>query len=647
MAGTETLADLPPIRTRRILQLAFKCWPFIRPMLKHLVLLLGVSALISAVLLALGLLGMDLFNNKILVGDKLQPMQAQLLFVDESFVLDDPAGNVNESELLTEPQRKTVRTRTMIWGAGLLVVFAPLVAGLLYYNIWIWQMINQNLRVAMIAKAEHLSLKYHSRSRVGDAIFRIYQDSATITSLVQETFVGPAAALYNIVVALAFLCFFDPRIALAAVLAVVPMILLAARATRLLRERALANRVAFSNLTSRLQEIMIALRIVKANKGEARVLERFDRDSHRALDAAFTLRMTIAVLEVAVTAIAALVTIGAEYVIVYWVLGERETFLGAATVTVIGFAVWNLGAFQDARERLGGALFGATGLVGAWARLQDLFIGLERAFHLLELEADIVDPDQPERFPTPVESVTWQDVHFAYDPALPVLQGVDLVARSGTITAIVGGSGAGKSTLVSLLLRLYDPDRGRVLVNGTDLRMLRIDDIRDSAAIALQRNVLFAGTVADNIGYAARNPTRADIEAAARVACADGFIRELENSYDTELGERGGKLSSGQRQRLSLARAIVRNTPILILDEPTAALDAETELDVMRNLRQWGKDKVVFLITHRIGTIRGADQIVSLEQGRPVEIGDHDSLLRTGGRYRQFVEAAAGEPLGV
>ena len=647
MAGTEALTDLPPIRARRILQLAFKCWPFIRPLIKHLLILIAGAALVSLVLFAIFLLGTDLFNNKILVGDKLQPLQAQLLFVDESFVLEDIADNVNERDPLTEFQRKTVRTRVMIWGAGLLVVFAPIIGILLYYNIWIWQMINQNLRVAMIAKAEHLSLKYHSQSRVGDAIFRIYQDSATITSLIQETFVNPAAALYGIVVALGFLCFFDPRIALAAVLALVPMIVLAAWATRLLRERALANRVAFSNLTSSLQEVMIALRIVKANKGEARVLARFDRDSHRALDAAFMLRMTIAVLQVAVTSIAALVTIGAEYVIVYWVLGERETFLGAAAVTVIGFAVWNLGAFEGARERLSGALFGTTGLVGAWARLQDLFIGLERAFYLLELEADIVDPAEPVRFPTPVASVTWKDVHFAYDPALPVLQGVDLAATAGTITAIVGASGAGKSTLVSLLLRLYDPERGQVLVNGTDLRRLRVDDIRENAAIALQRNVLFAGTVADNIGYAARSPTRADIEAAARVACADGFIRELANGYDTELGERGGKLSSGQRQRLSLARAIVRNTPILILDEPTAALDAEAELAVMRNLRQWGKDKVVFLITHRIGTIRDADQIVFLEQGRPVEVGDHDSLVRADGRYRLFAEAAAGAPLGV
>ena len=192
---------------------------------------------------------------------------------------------------------------------------------------------------------------------------------------------------------------------------------------------------------------------------------------------------------------------------------------------------------------------------------------------------------------------------------------------------------------MSLLLRLYDPEQGAVLVGGVDLRHLGIEDIRANCAIALQKNVLFTGKVADNIGYAL-GATRAQIEEAARIACADEFIREMELGYDTELGERGSKLSSGERQRLTIARAVIRDTPILILDEPTASLDAETEHRVLANLAEWGADKVVLLVTHRLSTIRGADRIAFLEDGRVAEIGSHDDLMsRAGGRYREFVQA--------
>jgi ATP-binding cassette, subfamily B, bacterial len=641
MTGPQT-NEGGPIGPRRILQLAFKAWPFLRPLLRHLLILMASAGLITLILFAVTLLATDLFNNKILVGDKLQPMQATLLFVDDSYIADNIADNINQSELLTPNQRKVVRNHAMAWTAMIAALVIPLGALLFYYNLWIWQMINQNLRVAMIAKAEHLSLRFHSQSRVGDAIFRVYQDSATITSFLQEAFINPVVALYGVITSLAFIAFFDPLLAIVCALVVLPMIVITAWFTPLLRSRALANRVANSDLTSRLQETMVALRVVKANQGEHRILDRFDTDSHRALDAAFMMRMTIAVLTLIVVTASAATTIGLEYLIVYWVLDERETFLGAAVATVIGFAVWNFGAFEDARGRISTTLFGTTGLLGTWARLQDLFIGLERAFYLLDLEADIVDVASPKPFPSPVHSVTWENVSFAYDASLPVLKGIDLTARAGTITAVVGGSGAGKSTLMSLLLRLYDPDSGRMLINGIDLRDLAIDDIRANVAIALQRNVLFAGTVADNIGYAARNPSRADIEAAARVACGHDFISDMAAGYDTELGERGGKLSSGQRQRLSLARALVRDTPILVLDEPTASLDVETELAVMRNLGQWGRERIVFIVTHRIGTIRNADQIVFLEHGTPVETGAHGELMAAGGRYRAFVEAALG-----
>ena len=252
----------------------------------------------------------------------------------------------------------------------------------------------------------------------------------------------------------------------------------------------------------------------------------------------------------------------------------------------------------------------------------------------------MVEVDNPVAFPAPIKNVSWHHAHFHYDEAQSVLQDVELGASAGTITAIVGGTGAGKSTLMSLLLRLYDPNQGRITINDTDLTQLNINELRANVAIALQQNVLFATAIAENIAYATRDATRDQIEAAAKVACAHEFIEAMAQGYDTELGERGGKLSTGQRQRLSIARAILRDAPILMLDEPTASLDARTEHQVLQNLASWGTDRVIFLITHRLSTIRNADQIAFLEDGELVEKGNHEALmLRTDGYCRGYVEA--------
>jgi ABC-type multidrug transport system fused ATPase/permease subunit len=216
---------------------------------------------------------------------------------------------------------------------------------------------------------------------------------------------------------------------------------------------------------------------------------------------------------------------------------------------------------------------------------------------------------------------------------------VSFEARVGTITAIVGPTGSGKSTLMALLLRLFDPETGHIEIDGIDLRRLTLESLRKKVAIALQENLLFGATVRENIRYAVPNASDAAVREAARVACAQEFIEKLPQGYDTLLGERGTKLSSGQRQRLSIARAVLKDAPILVLDEPTASLDAETEMQVLGNLARWGRGRAIFLITHRLSTIRRAGQILYLADGRVVEIGSHEELVaREDSAYRRLVE---------
>ena len=367
--------------------------------------------------------------------------------------------------------------------------------------------------------------------------------------------------------------------------------------------------------------------------------ERFDEDSRVALDTAYYLRVEFILMRALVMVIAGTMIVGTQYLMAGWTICETPTFLAGA-VALVGFSIWNLGAFEAVDSRIEDFVENGADLIRIWGVIQDMAIGLDRAFFLLDLKPDIVDTDTAMPLPAPIHEIQFEGVAFGYDPAQPVFKGIDLKAEAGTITAVVGGTGSGKSTLMSLLLRLYDPDAGMIRVNGTPLAEIRIESLRAGVAIALQQNTLFATTVADNIAYAKADASRLAIEFAAKVACADAFIREMAQGYDAELGERGGKLSTGQRQRLSIARAIVRDTPILILDEPTASLDAETEHAVLRNLSDWGRERIVFLITHRLSTIRNADQIAFLEDGEIRELGDHASLMSIpDGRYRRYVNA--------
>lgn len=629
-----TEVDVQPT-FRRVAHLILRAWPYYRPQLKHLVTYLLLNVLAGAIILVAGLIGNDLLNNKVLVGTPLQPMQATLLLLDDSYVV----GAREDAESLTSEQRQTVRNRLLTWGlVGLLLLLASF-SLVWYYMTWIYQRINQDLRLAMLAKAESLSLRFHDQARTGDAIYRIYQDSATITNVLQQLIVTPLRVLIWMLWGFTLLTLFSPWLGLLCILTVVPVTLLFIYFTPQIQKYSRMARRTNSNLTSRIQESFASIRVIKANRAEEAVIQRFEQDSKRALDAAFQFRLQVTLLALGVSTVAMGAVLVGEYLMAGWTISGTATYLGGV-ITLVGFATWNLGAYQSAAGTISQNSQQGFELAQIWGGAQDLMIGLERAYYLLDQEAEVTEVAQPLPFPVSVRQVAWHDVSFAYQQQKPILSRLNLTATAGSITAIVGPTGTGKSTLMALLLRLYDPDQGTITINDTPIDYIRIDDLRSHVAIALQQNVLFTTTIADNISYATSDKSRADIDAAAKISCAHEFIEALPLGYDTELGERGGKLSTGQRQRLTIARAILRDTPILVLDEPTASLDAVTEQRVLRNIAEWGKSRIVFIITHRLSTIKQASQIAFMHEGSIVELGGHDTLMGIPeGYYRRFVRA--------
>ena len=609
---------------------------YLLPQLKHFIVFAVLSGVAMLLELASTLVFFDLLTNKVFLGDPLSSTQASLFGLDPARFVD--------VENLDQEARFTLRTVFLVVAGTLMASGFLLGAGIGYYLTWILQRVNQHLRLAMMDRAVHLSLRYHDEAPVGDAIYRVYQDSAMVTTVVQNALIQPVTVLTNLAIALVAIGLFQPYLGFLFLIAAVPSFLTARAFTRRLREESARSRLANSALTSHIQESVNGVRVLKAHQAEDTAFNTFRRRSHRALDRAYELRRRIAVLNLLVFLFTAAAVIAADYLMTQWVWAEAPTF-GYGLVALVGFAVWNLGAFQAARDRniaIGGV---SVALANLWSLLQDIGIGLERAFFLLDLEPEVRDRPDAKPMPPVRDGVSFSNVEFAYRTDVPVIRNATFTAGAGTVTAIVGASGAGKSTLMSLLLRLYDADRGEITIDGEDIRNIRIRSLRDHIGIVLQENALFPTNIADNIRFASPDADDETVRAAAVTACADGFIEALPEAYATELGERGAKLSTGQRQRISIARAVAKNAPILILDEPTAALDVDTEQEVLERLADWGRDKVIFLITHRIRTIRQARQVLFVEHGAIVEQGSHETLVNLAhGRYRAFAsrESLAG-----
>jgi ATP-binding cassette subfamily B protein len=271
--------------------------------------------------------------------------------------------------------------------------------------------------------------------------------------------------------------------------------------------------------------------------------------------------------------------------------------------------------------------------------IQQSLAGARRVFEVLDAPVEIVSAPGAARLPRAGGAVRFEDVTFGYNRGdSPVLRGIEFEARPGECLGILGPTGAGKTTLLSLIPRFYDPLRGRVLVDGTDVRELDLDDLRRNVGLVFQESFLFSNTVAANIAFGHPRAGREEIERAAKIAAAHEFILELPNGYDTLLGESGKDLSGGQRQRLAIARALLLDPAILLLDDPTAAVDPGTESEIIRAIENAMRGRTTFIVANRVSTLRRADRILVLEGGRLVQSGTHDELIRVPGAYRRTAE---------
>jgi ATP-binding cassette, subfamily B, multidrug efflux pump len=504
-----------------------------------------------------------------------------------------------------------------------------------YLMGWAAQNTLTRLRGKIMRKVQRLPVAYFDKRDAGDLMSRLVNDVEVINNLLSMGLVQALAGMLTLAGILVAMFALHWPMALAAS-SVIPVMLLTTNFFAKLARRAFRKtRETIGDVSADLQEDIAGIKVAQAYNRTGANLARFaernraNRDANvgaTAVTSAFSPAMDM------LSSIATVIVIG---------YGGYLALNGEVSV---GLVVAFLGYVQQ-------FFWPIQQVSQIYTQAQSALAGAERIFDLLDTPEAMTDSPGAAAMPRIEGRVAFEGVHFAYDPMHPVLHGVDFAAEPGQTIALVGPTGAGKTTMVNLVARFYDVMGGRVTIDGMDVRDMTIASLRSQLGVVLQKSFLFSGTVADNIRYGRLDATDEDVEAAARLVNAHDFITRLPGGYQTLLGERGSNLSQGQRQLLSFARAILADPRILILDEATSSVDTRTELLIQQALATLLKGRTSFVIAHRLSTVRSADQVLVIDEGRIVERGSHAELLEAGGLYaelhrRQFREVEAASPNG-
>ena len=476
------------------------------------------------------------------------------------------------------------------------------------------------LRTDLYSYLQSLSLKYHDARRSSDSSFRVAYDSQSIQTIYNKGFTNIFGSTLTLIGTFVIMLRLDWQLTLVS-LAIVPLIVgtIYIFAHRIRRESTSIQEQE-SAMLAQAQEGLSSIRMVHAFGREEFEVRQFQQQARQSLQANLRLTLTNVNSALVISTLMVVGTAAMYYVGTLHVLAGRLT-LGSLLV----FSAYLLMLYQP----LESLTYTTWAMEGATA-------GAKRCFEVLDREDDVVDSQNAIAISSARGAIAFNSVSFGYGEDRIVLRDIDLHIDPNQIVGLVGGTGAGKSTLFSLVPRFYDPTTGSITLDGRDLREITKRTLRAQIAIVLQDTLLFSTTVRENIAYGRPDATEEEIIDAARRAQADDFIRELPNGYASPVGERGGHLSVGQRQRIGIARAFLKNAPILLLDEPTSALDPTTESAIMDTIKELMRGRTTLIATHRLATIHGVDQIVVLEHGRIVEKGPGPELIARRGVYAKL-----------
>ncbi|MGO4670354.1 ABC transporter ATP-binding protein [Bosea sp. 2RAB26] len=545
-------------------------------------------------------------------------------------VLDDALGNHHLPEWLAWLHQYGFSRNTtgVALFAGVATLLIAIIGGIAtyldnYYTTSIGQWIANDLRIRIYEHLHRLSLRYYQNAKIGALISTITSDVSTLQSFASSSTLSIVVDLLTIVFMVGLMFWLDWDFTLIAI-AVIPFLLVfIMRFKRAVKEATRVVRVRQSEVLAVVEQGLGSVRAVKAFGRQDLELAHLQDVSQATVDAALKARRVKSLLSPVVSIVVAFCT-----AIVLW---KGTALIIAGTMTAGSLTVYlaYLSKFFKPVQDLASATTAIAQTTVALERIQTILAADEIVFE----RADAVDPGRVKG------AITFEHVAFGYEADALVLRDVSFSIAPGQVVGIVGPTGSGKSTVLSLLPRFYDVKSGRVLIDGTDVRTFKLAALRAQIGFVLQETVLFRGTIRENIAYGRPGATDEEIVAAARIANADEFIARMPHGYDSMVGERGDTLSGGQRQRIGIARAVVRDSPIMILDEPTAALDTESEHLVIEGLRRLMAGRTVIMIAHRLSTIRNADKIIVLKDGIVAEEGSNDELIARGGIYAELNRA--------